>query len=133
MFRLQGRVRFYRHDSDGQTEFTGEDKVDHTPTDETVRFYTGNPFDIVGERRRTNIKVNSSERWIDESFETKVRNHKTTPVEVRVVEHLYRWTTWEISEKSDAFKKNEAQTIEFRVPIPANGEKTVTYMVHYSW
>ena len=31
------------------------------------------------------------------------------------------------------FKKNDAQTIEFRVPIPANGEKTVTYMVHYSW
>jgi hypothetical protein len=35
-------------------EFTGEDKIDHTPSDETVRFYTGNAFDIVGERRRTN-------------------------------------------------------------------------------
>src|SRR5215813_11236989 len=128
-----GRVRFYRHDSDGQMEFTGEDKIDHTPSDETVRFYTGNAFDIVGERRRTNIKVDSSDRWVDESFEVKVRNHKKTPVEVRVVEHLYRWTNWEISQKSDEFKKNDAQTIEFRVPIPANGEKTVTYMVHYSW
>ena len=128
-----GRVRFYRHDSDGQMEFTGEDKIDHTPSDETVRFYTGNAFDIVGERRRTNIKVDSSDRWVDESFEIRVRNHKKAPVEVRVVEHLYRWTTWEISQKSDEFKKNDAQTIEFRVPIPANGEKTVTYMVHYSW
>jgi len=52
---------------------------------------------------------------------------------VRVVEHFYRWSTWEISQKSDEFKKNDAQTIEFRVPMPPNGEKTVTYMVHYSW
>ena len=128
-----GRVRFYRHDSDGQMEFTGEDKIDHTPADETVRFYTGNAFDVVGERRRTYFRTNSQERWVDEAFEIKLRNHKTTPVEVRAVEHLYRWSNWEISQKSDEFKKNDAQTIEFRVPVPANGEKTVTYMVHYSW
>ena len=128
-----GRVRFYRHDSDGQMEFTGEDKIDHTPADETVRFYTGNAFDVVGERRRTYFRTNSQERWVDEAFEIKLRDHKTTPVEVRAVEHLYRWTNWEISQKSDEFKKNDAQTVEFRVPVPANGEKTVTYMVHYSW
>jgi hypothetical protein len=128
-----GRVRFYRHDDDGQTEFTGEDKIDHTPSDETVRFYTGNAFDIVGERRRTYFKTDSSERWADEGFEIKVRNHKKTPVQVRVVEHLYRWTNWEIAQKSDEFKKNDAQQIEFRVPVPADGEKTVTYLVHYSW
>jgi len=128
-----GRVRFYRHDRDGQMEFTGEDKIDHTPTDETVRFYTGNAFDIVGERRRTNYRSNAVERWVDESFEIKVRNHKTTPVQVRMVEHLYRWTNWEISQKSDDFKKTDAQTIEFPVQIPPNGEKTVAYMVHYSW
>jgi len=128
-----GRVRFYRHDDDGQTEFTGEDRIDHTPSDETVRFYTGNAFDIVGERRRTYFKTDSSQRWADEAFEIKVRNHKKTPVQVRVVEHLYRWTNWEISQKSDEFRKNDAQQIEFRVPVPPDGEKTVTYMVHYSW
>jgi len=69
-----------QHDSDGEMEFTGEDKIDHTPNDETVRFYTGNAFDIVGERRRTNFRSNSSERWLDESFEIKVRNHKKTPL-----------------------------------------------------
>lgn len=128
-----GRVRFYRHDSDGQMEFTGEDKIDHTPADETVRFYTGNAFDIVGERRRTYFRTNNQERWVDESFEIKLRNHKTTAVDVRAVEHLYRWTNWDISQKSDDFTKKDAQTIEFRVPIPADGEKTITYTVHYSW
>lgn len=128
-----GRVRFYRHDQDGQMEFTGEDQIDHTPTDETVRFYTGNAFDIVGERRRTNYKRDSQDRWIDESFEIKLRNHKTTPVNVRVVEHLYRWNNWLIAQKSDDFTKLDSQTIEFNVEVPPDKEKTVTYTVHYSW
>jgi hypothetical protein len=129
----QGRVRFYRRDHDGQMEFTGEDKIDHTPTDETVRLYTGNAFDVVGERRRTYYKHNAQERWTDESFEVKLRNHKSAPVEVRVVEHLYRWSNWAITQKSDDFQKINAQTIEFRVSVLPDTEKTVTYTAHYSW
>jgi hypothetical protein len=128
-----GRVRFYRHDSDGQMEFTGEDKIDHTPADETVRFYTGNAFDLVGQRVRTDFHVNSAASTADESFEITLRNHKTTPVEMRVVEHLYRWTNWKITAKSDDYKQKDSQTIEFRVPVPANGEKKVSYSVHYWW
>jgi hypothetical protein len=128
-----GRVRFYRHDSDGQMEFTGEDKIDHTPADETVRFYTGNAFDIVGERVRTDFKVNSMQTWSDESFDIHVRNHKTTPVDVRIVEHLYRWNNWKITAQSDDYKQKDSQTIEFHVSLPPNGEKKVTYTVHYWW
>ena len=46
----KGRVRFYRRNDDGQIEFTGENVIDHTPHDETVRIYTGNAFDLTGER-----------------------------------------------------------------------------------
>lgn len=129
----KGRVRFYRRDDDGQLEFTGENEIDHTPKDETVRLYTGNAFDLTGERRRTQFKADYAARWINETFEIKVRNHKTTPVEVRVVEHLYRCVNWEISGNSDGYKKTDAQSVEFTVQIPANGEKAVSYMVHYTW
>lgn len=53
----KGRVRFYRRNDDGQIEFTGENVIDHTPRDETVRIYTGNAFDLTGERTRTNYIV----------------------------------------------------------------------------
>jgi hypothetical protein len=129
----KGRVRFYKQDEDKQLEFTGENLIDHTPRDETLRVFTGNAFDLVGERRRTNVKVDSSNHWMDESFEIKLRNHKKEPVEIRVVEHLFRWTNWEITEKSDPFTKTNAQTMEFRVPVKADEEKTVRYTVHYSW
>ena len=130
----RGIVRFYRRDDDGQLEFTGENIIDHTPRDETVRVYTGNAFDLVGERRRTNYQIDTSNDWLDESFEIKVRNRKEKDtVEFRVVEHLYRWINWEIVEKSDDFIKTDSQTIEFRIQVPAGEEKVITYKVHYTW
>ena len=128
-----GRVRFYRQDDDGQLEFVGENKIDHTPKDEPLRVYTGNSFDLVGERRRTDFAVDNNATWLDEAFEIKLRNHKDEPVEIRIVEHLYRWYGWEIKEKSHDFEKTESQTVEFRVTVPPDGEQTVAYKVHYTW
>ena len=129
----KGRVRFYRRDDDGQLEFTGENDIDHTPKDETIRLYTGNAFDMTGERTRTEYRADFNARSLDESFEIKVRNHKSEPVEVRIVEHLYRWTSWDIIKNSDPFKKLDSRTLEFLAQIPPGGEKTVSYKVHYSW
>jgi len=55
--------------------------IDHTPRNETVRVTTGNAFDLVGERKQTNFRIDTSDKWIDESFEIKLRNHKKEPVE----------------------------------------------------
>src|SRR5436305_5806822 len=129
----KGRVRFYRRNDDGQIEFTGENVIDHTPRDEPVRVYTGNAFDITGERRRTDYRLDSNGNKLDESFEIKLRNHKKEPVEVRVVEHLYRWMTCDIAVRSDTYTKKDSRTIEFPVTIPPDGEKTITYTAHYTW
>jgi hypothetical protein len=129
----KGKLRFYRRDADGQMEFVGEDEIDHTPRDETIRVYTGNAFDLVGERKQTNYNLDSSSRTLDESFEIKLRNHKKEPVEIRVVEHLYRWNTWVITDHSNAFVKTDANTIEFRVQLQPDEEQTLNYTVHYSW
>ncbi|MGD0745191.1 MAG: hypothetical protein ABSA45_08555 [Verrucomicrobiota bacterium] len=130
----KGKLRFYRRDADGQLQFVGENTIDHTPRNETVRVTTGNSFDLVGERKQTNFRVDTSDKWMDESFEIKLRNQKKdTPVDIRVVEHLYRWSNWNITSTSDDFTKKDSQTIEFRVPLKPNEERIVTYSVHYSW
>ncbi len=128
-----GRVRFYRQDTDGQLEFTGENEITHTPKDETIRLFTGSAFDITGERKRVNYLYDSSRRDINESFEIKLRNHKKEAVEVRVVEHLYRGMTWEMQLTSAPFVKTDAQTVEFRVTLAPDEEKTITYNAHYTW
>lgn len=129
----RGRVRFYRRNDDGQVEFTGENTIDHTPHDETVRIYTGNSFDLTGERRRINYSVESGKNTASETFEIRVRNHKKEPVNVRVVEHLYRGKNWDISAKSDEYQNKDSQTIEFPVTVAPDGEKVITYTAHYTW
>ena len=62
-----------------------------------------------------------------------LRNHKEEPVEVRVVENLYRWSNWKITQKSHEYEKKDSNTIEFKVKIPKDSEAVVTYKVHYWW
>ncbi len=129
----RGKVRFYRKDRDGRLHFTGEDRIDHTARDETLRLYAGNAFDLVGERKQTNFKSDDSTGWVtDESFEIKVRNRKLDEaVEIRVVEHLYRGTNWEIRDNSADFSKMDAGTIEFRVTLKPGEERVIKYTAHY--
>ena len=130
----KGRVRFYRRDQGGQVEFTGENQIDHTPEDETVRVYTGNAFDIAGERRQTQFQSQMQPGgWLDESFEIKLRNHKKEAVTVRVVEHLYRWSTWVITRESAPHRQVDSKIIEYDVALEPGEEKTVTYTAHYTW
>ncbi len=129
----KGRLRFYRRDSDGRLEFTGENNIDHTPADETLRIYTGNAFDLSGERRRTDFRLDSGKSTIDETFEIRVKNHKNTAARVTVVEHLFRAATWTIASGSSKYSKASSNQIEFPVSIPAGGEQTINYTVHYAW
>jgi hypothetical protein len=129
----KGRLRLYRQDSDRRLEFVGEDSIDHTPRNETVRIRTGHAFDLVGERRQTDFKLRTAEHTASESFEIKVRNRKKEPAEIRVVERLYRYLQWEIRNPSQPFDKKDAQTVEFRVQLKPDEEKTVTYTAHYTW
>ncbi|MDP4610458.1 MAG: DUF4139 domain-containing protein [Opitutales bacterium] len=128
-----GRMRFYRMDDDGQMEFTGENTIDHTPKNETIRVYLGNAFDIVGERKRTNFFTHKTQDMILETFEVEVRNRGEEAVTVQIVEHMSRWSNWEIQMPSHDFEKTDAQTIEFPIDVPADGTVTVTYTVEYTW
>lgn len=128
----KGRVRFYRTDG-SNLEFVGENSIDHTPVDELIKLKTGDAFDIVGERKRTNFRVDTANRQADESFEIELRNRKKEGVTVRVVEHLLRWANWKIAEKSDDFTKVNSDKIEFRIALKPGEERKVTYTVHYTW
>lgn len=127
-----GRVRVYKADVDGSLQFVGEDRIDHTPKDESVRLLLGNAFDIVGERRQTDFQQLGRD-VIEESFEIVVRNHKDEDVEVRVLEHLFRWSEWEIVQESADHTKLDQGTVEWRLPVPADGETTLSYTVRYQF
>lgn len=129
-----GRVRVYKEDpDDGSLEFIGEDRIDHTPKDEEILLKLGSAFDVVGERKQINFKVDHDRDWMEESFEITLRNHKEEAADIIVKENLFRWINWEIIEASHKYEKIDARTIHFKLRIPKDGEKKVTYTVRYSW
>ena len=128
----EGQVHFYRPDSQGHLQFSGDSNIGNTPQNELVRTATGYAFDLVGERAQTDYRINDEDRTADESYEIKVRNHRKQSVEVRVWEHPCRWRQWEITAQSQSFKKINQQTFEFVVSIAPNEEKKITYSIRYA-
>ena len=129
-----GRIRVSQIDpDDGSLEFIGEDVIDHTPKNEELLVELGNAFDVVGGRTQIDFRTDSARKWMEEEIEITLRNHKEESVEVIVKENLFRWTNWEIVKTTHDFEKQNARTIHFPVTIPADGEVTVRYRVHYSW
>ena len=127
----KGKIRVYKKDpADGSLEFVGEDEIDHTPKDEELKLYVGDAFDIVGEKTITDRK--QAQRWRQESIKIDLRNHKEEDITVRLREHL-GGGQWEVTAKSQDFKKIDANTIEFDVPVAKNGKAQVTYTVDYRW
>lgn len=129
-----GRVRFYRADNDdGNLEFVGENNIDHTPRNEELSIYTGNAFDLVGERKITNFARKDRENWMRETVEITVKNRSKEPKTIKVREHLWRWSNWKIEDPTREFEKTDAQTIEFTVPLKPDEEETITFTAHYTW
>lgn len=130
----KGRLRMYRtDDSDGRREFTGENEMEHLPKNELLKLDMGYAFDLVGERVQKDFSIDTTIKQMSESFEIKLRNRKEAPIEIRVIESLYRTMNWRIVAKNLPFEKIDSRTIEFRVPVPADGETVVTYTVKYTW
>jgi hypothetical protein len=128
-----GRIRLYRSDADSQMEFVGESTINHTPTEDTVKISTGSAFDVKGSRRQTDYHIDQRNHTLDETFEVKLTNQKPQPVNVSVLEHLYRGDNWEIQQKSTDYNKLDSHTIQFPVQVPAKGDATLTYSVRYTW
>lgn len=128
-----GIMRFYRSDTDGQMEFVGENTIDHTPEGGKVRLSTGTAFDVTGERKRTNFHIDTRALTLDESYAITVKNAKDKPVNVDVMEHLFRAANWDIVEKISDFKKQDSSTVIFPISVPAHGQQQVSYTVHYTW
>lgn len=128
-----GRVRVNQASRDGSLEFIGEDVIKHTPRNETLRIKLGEAFDVVGDRKQLDYKIDIDAKTIDETFEISVRNRKKEATTIRVREYLYRWSTWAITTENVKHEKRDANTVDFVVNIPADGEQKIKYSVRYTW
>jgi len=126
----KGVVRVYEADNDGSLQFIGEDRIDHTPKDETIKIKMGDAFDIVGQRKQTDWRK-LADNLYEAAFEISLRNHKEDAVTVSVIEPML--ADWEILSSSHALKKTDAHTAQFDLPVAKNGETKLQYRVRYKF
>jgi hypothetical protein len=122
----KGIVRVYKKDSDGSSQFIGEDTIDHTPRDERFHLAMGNAFDVVAERKQTDYSV-LGECTYEMEYKITLRNHKAEDITVKVIEPV--GGDWKMIQSSHTFEKTEAFSAEFLIPVPKNGETVLVYRV----
>ena len=121
-----GTIRLYQKDDGGAQQFIGEDRIEHTPKDETVRLKVGDAFDIVAERKQTDFKAINSSVY-EYAYEITIRNHKDAPITVTVNEPIDG--DWRMVSSNFQPEKTSAFTARFHVPVAKDGETKLVYRV----
>jgi hypothetical protein len=126
----KGVVRVYKRDSAGSPQFVGEDRIDHTPKDESVELQLGNAFDVSADRKQTDFE-RISDRVFESAYEVRLRNAKETPVTVRVIEPI--GGDWKMLVNSHPFEKTAAFEATFAVPVKPGEEAVLSYRVRVQY
>ncbi len=125
-----GVVRVYQEDSTGGVQFVGEDRIMHTPKDETLNLKIGNAFDVVCERNQIDFEKVAGNVYEFE-YEITLRNHKATAVTVEVNEPI--GGTWRMVRSSHEWTKTSAWASRFEVPVAAGGTAVLKYRVRVTY
>lgn len=126
-----GVVRVYAQDSRGNVQFVGEDRIDHTPKNETVALKLGESFDVTARRKQTSFRKLSGTGAYDYAYEAgfalELKNAKAEPLEVKVLEGIP--ADWRMLQESQPHTKESASLASWRVLVPAQGAATLTWQV----
>lgn len=135
----KGNVRAYKRDpADASPEFVGEDEISHTAKDEDVRLYVGDAFDVLGSK--VWVEQYGEQNYAMDLARIELRNHKAEAIIVRVREHIdacpseisQQHRGWDLINPTVPYKKVDAVTYDFEVPVPAGGKAVLEYVI-LSW
>jgi len=131
----KGIVRVYKQDKEGRPQFVGEDRIDHTPENETVRLKLGDAFDVTADRKQTDFrKLGGDGRYnyrFESAYEINLKNAKEEEVTVTIAEPVPG--DWQVISESHKHSKVSADTALWKVAVPAKGEATLTYRVEVQY
>jgi hypothetical protein len=126
-----GVVRIYMRDARGQPQFVGEDHIGHTSAGSEIALKIGDAFDVTVQptlketRRISNRKVEYDMSYL-------VRNARGQPVVVTLRQDGL-WRENSVLKESLAGRRTDFNSFAWDVPVPANGESTLTFTLATSW
>ena len=127
----KGIVRVYKKDGAGNAQFVGEDRIDHTPKNETVRLKLGDAFDVTADKKQIDFKklpeLSKGNALFESAYEIVLKNAKKVPVIVKVQEPIP--ADWKVLQESHKHEKVTSNTAVWKVSVPAEGTSTLSYRV----
>lgn len=122
----RGKVEIYQEDKEGELRLVGEDKIGHIPKDKKIRLNLGMAFDVVFSRKQTVYK-RLTPSLSEIGWKLFIENHRQKPVNVIIKEPIEG--DWEMITTSFPYQKISANTLQFVLDVPANGQKSFDYQV----
>lgn len=131
----KGIMRVYKKDNSGNAQFVGEDSIDHTPKNESVRLKLGDAFDVTADKKQTDFKKlpnpEKGNSAFESAYEIVLKNAKKEPVTVTVQEPIP--ADWKILKSSHPSEKATSNTAVWHVEVPAEGKTTLSYRVQVKY
>ncbi len=120
-----GVVRVYVRDARGQPQFTGENRIEHTPQGSTIALPTGDAFDVKVQPTTVSRTRQGDSRWRTAMRYT-LTNARGRPVTVELVQGGLDGGDVRVVADSAKGERRDAGTMTWQVAVPANGTATVT-------
>lgn len=120
-----GVVRVYVRDARGQPQFTGENRIGHTPQGSTIALPTGDAFDVKVQATTVSRTRMGDARWRT-AMRYRLTNARARPVTVELVQSGLDWSDTRLIDQSRQGERQDAGTISWQVPVPANGDAVIT-------
>ncbi len=132
----EGKVRVFQESGNADSVFLGEDQLAHTPRGTEARVYVGDSREVsVTQRKVREARLDprpSAARVrlydTDEEILATVENFKAEPLTVDLVQHIPG--QWEMAESSSEYERRDAETVVFRVAVPAGASREVRFRYH---
>lgn len=126
-----GTMRVYMRDAAGDPKFVGENAIGHTPAGSELSIKTGEAFDVSSQATLVaETKVSKTRSRYEMKY--LLRNAKDQPVTVELRQGGL-WRDGEVKAESLKSRRIDARTLGWSVPVPANGETTLTFTVETGW
>lgn len=131
----KGIIRVYKKDTQGNSQFIGEDQIDHIPQNELIRLRLGHAFDITADKTQTDfLQIAGTPlhaRIIETAYQISLKNAKKEAVTVQVREPIPG--EWVMLSESLPHNKLSAGLAEWKIPVPAESTATLTYRVRVTY
>lgn len=126
-----GVVRVYMRDQAGRPTFVGENSIVHTPQGSELSVEIGEAFDITVQP--TLVSHERAGFWRSRyKMEYAVRNAKSEEVTVELRQQGL-WREGKVLNESAKSRRVDANTLEWTIVVPANGESKLAFTVETGW